>query len=146
MLYTEEQQVPQILLQMTIPGMASRTILGLVKMLLKRLNTPALNASVYEFNGVCGGPFPPSLRVLEVSAVDNMKGNAAYITIDFFRTCMENNAMKAPTSPAELSDLYDKVEFVARVDGDAVHRTGRQLEQFILNRIYGRKGAKGHEK
>lgn len=145
MLYTDEMQVPGVLLQMTTPGMSSRTILGLVKMMLKRLNTPALNASVYEFQGVCGGPYPPALRVLEVCAVDNVKDKAAYITIDFFRTCLENNAMKAPTSPAELSDLYDKVEFVARVDGDTVHRTGRQLEQFISNRIYG-KGGKNHEK
>lgn len=94
--------------QMTTPGMASRVILELLKMLLKRVNTTTRHATISEFTATSGGALNPSLRQVGLTVVTDDGMKRYVLIVDFLQTCISNNAIGAD-SPAALSDLYDKL-------------------------------------
>lgn len=108
MITPENQQVPDVLDRMTTPGMASRVILELLKMLLKRVNTTTRHATISEFTATSGGALNPSLRRVGLTVVTDDGKEHYCLIVDFLQTCIANNAIGAD-SPAALSDLYDKL-------------------------------------
>ena len=106
MITPENQQVPAVLDQMTTPGLASRVILELIKMLLKRTNTATRHITVSSFSCVSGGALNPSISMLGLFVVTDDGTEKYDLFVDFFKTCIVNNAIGAD-SPAAISDLYN---------------------------------------
>lgn len=106
MITPENQQVPAVLDQMTTPGLASRVILELIKMLLKRTNTATRHITVSSFSCVSGGALNPSISMLGLFVVTDDGAESYNLFVDFFKTCIVNNAI-GDDSPAAISDLYN---------------------------------------
>lgn len=88
MITPENQQVPAVLDQMTTPGMASRVILELIKMLLKRTNTATKHITVSSFSCVSGGALNPSISMLGLFVVTDDGTEKYDLFVDFSKPAL----------------------------------------------------------
>lgn len=111
--------------------MASRVILELIKMLLKRTNTATRHITVSSFSCVSGGALNPSISMLGLFVVTDDGTEKYDLFVDFFKTCIVNNAIGAD-SPAAISDLYNTLRLYFVLPNRGGEAGGQMGRRYLL--------------